>query len=77
MSFREHLQHVVRHVDGAIACALMGVDGIEVDSQVQEEIDLDVRTLLVEYSTLFRAARDAAAAQRPAVCRSSRSSRSG
>lgn len=62
MSFREHLQHVVRNIDGAVACALMGVDGIEVDSQVQEEIDLDVRTLLVEYSTLFRAARDAAAA---------------
>ncbi len=63
MSFREHLQQVVQDTDGAVACALMGVDGIEVDSHFQEELDLDVRTLLVEYSTLFRSARDAAATQ--------------
>jgi predicted regulator of Ras-like GTPase activity (Roadblock/LC7/MglB family) len=62
MSFREHLQQVVQNVDGAIACALMGVDGIEVDSHLEEEVGLDVRTLLVEYSSLFQAARDAAAA---------------
>jgi hypothetical protein len=62
MSFREHLQQVVKSVDGAVACALMGVDGIEVDSDIQEQVGLDVQTLLVEYSSLFRAARDAAAA---------------
>ena len=62
MSFRELLQQVVQNVDGAVACALMGVDGIEVDSVLQEEVGLDVRTLLVEYSSLFRAAREAAAA---------------
>jgi len=56
MSFREHLQQVVKNVDGAVACALMGVDGIEVDSEVQEQVGLDLQTLLVEYSTLFRAA---------------------
>jgi len=62
MSFREHLQQVVQHVDGAVACALMGADGIEVDSHFQEESGLDIRTLLVEYSSLFRAAGEAAAA---------------
>jgi predicted regulator of Ras-like GTPase activity (Roadblock/LC7/MglB family) len=62
MSFREHLQQVVQHVDGAVACALMGVDGIEVDSHHLEQPGLDVRTLLVEYSSLFRAAGEAAAA---------------
>ena len=62
MSFREHLQQVVQNVDGAVACALMGADGIEVDSVLQEELGLDVRTLLIEYTSLFRSARDAAAA---------------
>ena len=63
MSFREHLQQVVQNVDGAVACALMGVDGIEVDSHHLDLPGLDVRTLLVEYSSLFRAAHQAAAAQ--------------
>jgi predicted regulator of Ras-like GTPase activity (Roadblock/LC7/MglB family) len=61
MSFREHLQQVVENVDGAVACALMGTDGIEVDSHLGEAIGLDVQTLLIEYSSLFRAAREAAA----------------
>lgn len=61
MGFREHLQEVVRTVDGAVACSLMGVDGIEVDTHmVDEESGADVRNLLVEYSSLFRLAREAA-----------------
>jgi predicted regulator of Ras-like GTPase activity (Roadblock/LC7/MglB family) len=61
MGFREHLQEVVRSVDGAVACSLMGVDGIEVDTHlVDGEGGIDVRTLLVEYSSLFRLAREAA-----------------
>ncbi len=61
MGFREHLQEVVRAVDGAVACSLMGVDGIEVDThQVAELGSTDVRNLLVEYSSLFRFAREAA-----------------
>jgi len=60
MGFREHLQEVVKSVDGAVACSLMGVDGIEVDThQVDELGDADVRNLLVEYSSLFRIAREA------------------
>lgn len=62
MSFRELLQQVVQNVDGAVACSLMGVDGIEVDSHHLDQPGLDVRTLLVEYSSLFRIAHEAAAA---------------
>jgi predicted regulator of Ras-like GTPase activity (Roadblock/LC7/MglB family) len=61
MGFREHLQEVVRSVDGAVACSLMGVDGIEVDTHlVDEQGGVDVRNLLVEYSSLIRLAREAA-----------------
>jgi predicted regulator of Ras-like GTPase activity (Roadblock/LC7/MglB family) len=63
MSFRDHLQQVVENVDGAVACALMGTDGIEVDSHhLPDQAGLDVTTLLIEYSSLFRAAREAAEA---------------
>jgi predicted regulator of Ras-like GTPase activity (Roadblock/LC7/MglB family) len=60
MSFREHLQNVCKGVDGAVACSLMGLDGIEVDCHVQGSEDLDLESLLVEYSSVFRSARDAA-----------------
>jgi predicted regulator of Ras-like GTPase activity (Roadblock/LC7/MglB family) len=62
MGFREHLQHVVRTVDGAVACSLMGVDGIEVDTHLEDGTDIDVKSLLVEYSNVFRSAREAAEA---------------
>jgi predicted regulator of Ras-like GTPase activity (Roadblock/LC7/MglB family) len=60
MGFREHLQDVVSRVDGALACTLMGVDGIEVETHAAEAGGPDVRNLLVEYSSLFRLAREAA-----------------
>ncbi len=62
MSFREHLEEVCRSVDGAVACSLMGVDGIEVDTHVQDGGDLDLKSLLVEYSGVLRSAREAAEA---------------
>lgn len=64
MGFREHLQDVCQGVDGALACSLMGVDGIEVDTHVagDAEVEVDVKSLLIEYSGLFRGARDAAGA---------------
>ena len=64
MSFREHLQDVCKSVDGAVACSLMGVDGIEVDTHLAggggDGGELDLKSLLVEYSGVFRSARDAA-----------------
>jgi predicted regulator of Ras-like GTPase activity (Roadblock/LC7/MglB family) len=62
MGFREHLQDVCQGVDGAVACSLMGVDGIEVDTHLAGDVDVDVKSLMVEYSGLFRGARDAAGA---------------
>ncbi len=62
MSFREHLEEVCRGVDGAVACSLMGVDGIEVDTHLQDGPELDVKSLLVEYSGVLRSAREAAEA---------------
>jgi predicted regulator of Ras-like GTPase activity (Roadblock/LC7/MglB family) len=60
MSFREHLQDVCTNVDGAVACSLMGYDGIEVDTLVADDAGLDLNSLLVEYSGVFRSAREAA-----------------
>jgi predicted regulator of Ras-like GTPase activity (Roadblock/LC7/MglB family) len=64
MGFREHLQDVCRAVEGAVACSLMGIDGIEVDthlvSDAPAEVAIDLRSLLVEYSTVLRGAREAA-----------------
>jgi predicted regulator of Ras-like GTPase activity (Roadblock/LC7/MglB family) len=64
MGFREHLQDVCSNVDGAIACSLMGIDGIEVDTHLVNDAsaggDVDVKALLVEYSTVLRSAREAA-----------------
>jgi predicted regulator of Ras-like GTPase activity (Roadblock/LC7/MglB family) len=68
MSFREHLAEVCESVEGALACTLMGVDGIEVDTHLQPQPgqqgggDLDMKSLLVEYSGVFRSAREAAEA---------------
>jgi predicted regulator of Ras-like GTPase activity (Roadblock/LC7/MglB family) len=62
MGFREHLQEVCKGVDGAIACSLMGMDGIEVDIHVQGDGGVDVQSLLVELTGVLRGARDAAEA---------------
>ncbi len=62
MGFREHLQEVCRSCDGAVACSLMGVDGIEVDTHQEGGGDVDVKSLLIEYSGLFRTAREASEA---------------
>lgn len=62
MGFREHLQEVCQRVDGSVACTLIGVDGIEVDTHVVDGAEVDVKSLLVEYSGVFRMAREAAEA---------------
>jgi predicted regulator of Ras-like GTPase activity (Roadblock/LC7/MglB family) len=69
MSFRAHLEDVVARADGALACTLMGVDGIEVETSLAEQAralpaGLDLKALLVELSSLFRLAREATVGQR-------------
>ena len=60
MAFREHLQAIVKSCEGALACSLMGVDGIEVDTHVEGGDGVDVKSLLVEYTSVLRSAREAA-----------------
>jgi predicted regulator of Ras-like GTPase activity (Roadblock/LC7/MglB family) len=62
MGFREHLQEVCRGVDGALACSLMGMDGIEVDTHVQSDSGIDVKSMWVELTGVLQTARDAALA---------------
>lgn len=60
MSFRQHLQDVCQGVEGAVACTLIGLDGIEVDSWLGEvPPELGLKSLLVEYSGVLRTLRDA------------------
>ena len=62
MSFREHLEQICREVDGAVACSLMGVDGIEVDTHLADGGEVDLKSLHVEYSGVLRSAKEAAEA---------------
>ena len=54
MSFRQHLQDVCERVEGAVACSLMAVDGIEVETHARRPRPRSTPTLLVEYSGLCR-----------------------
>lgn len=50
MSFREHTQGIVESTPGAVACSVMGFDGIAVDSFLSESAPAEIGTLLTEYS---------------------------
>ncbi len=64
MSFGQYLQDVCDGAEGAIACSLMGADGIEVEThRTDGPSDVDLKSLLVECSGLLRSARDATLAQ--------------
>ena len=61
MSFRTHLESVVNQVDGALACSVMGFDGISVDTfQRDEAAELDLAGAWVEYANLLTQLRHAA-----------------
>jgi predicted regulator of Ras-like GTPase activity (Roadblock/LC7/MglB family) len=61
MSFRTHLESVVNQVDGALACSVMGFDGISVDTfQREEAAELELGGAWVEYANLLGQLRQAA-----------------
>lgn len=61
MSFRAHLESVVSQVDGALACSVMGFDGIAVETyQKDEAAELDLGSAWVEYANLLTQLRHAA-----------------
>jgi predicted regulator of Ras-like GTPase activity (Roadblock/LC7/MglB family) len=58
MSFLPHLEAVVKQVDGAIACSVMGFDGIAVETHQSDALanhaaDVDLQTAWVEYANLL------------------------
>lgn len=58
MGFREHLEGVVKAVDGSVACSVMGFDGIAVETYQPESREeaaaaLDLQAALVEYGNLL------------------------
>jgi predicted regulator of Ras-like GTPase activity (Roadblock/LC7/MglB family) len=58
MSFLTHLEQVVTQVDGAIACSVMGFDGIAVETHqapalAEHAADVDMQTAWIEYANLL------------------------
>lgn len=61
MSFLTHLESVVSQVDGALACSVMGFDGIAVEThQSNAASDLELASAWVEYANLLNQLKSAA-----------------
>jgi predicted regulator of Ras-like GTPase activity (Roadblock/LC7/MglB family) len=61
MSFRAHLESVVNQVDGALACSVMGFDGISVETyQKDDAAELELNGAWVEYANLLTQLKNAA-----------------
>lgn len=65
MAISEHLQHVVSSVDGAIACSVMGFDGIAVETyqattRQQDMASLELTTAWVEFANVLSQLKSAA-----------------
>lgn len=62
--FSEHLKTVVESVDGAIACSVMGFDGIAVETipkdMPESGVELDLQTAWVEFANLMSQAKNTA-----------------
>ncbi len=52
MGFREHLQRVVDSVPGAASAAVLGFDGIVIDTYESPENPFDTTVLLTEYAAI-------------------------
>ncbi len=65
MAFLAHLEAVVNQVPGALACSVMGVDGIPVEThQAGGAAELDLQSAWVEYANVLSQLRTAAEALR-------------
>jgi hypothetical protein len=66
MSFLTHLESVVKQVDGALACSVMGFDGIAVEThQVDAAQDLELTSAWVEFSNVMTQLKNATDLRRP------------
>ena len=63
MSFLPHLEAVVAQVDGALACSIMGFDGISVETHQRKDAeDLELQAAWIEYGNVVGQLRSAAEA---------------
>jgi predicted regulator of Ras-like GTPase activity (Roadblock/LC7/MglB family) len=53
MAFQQHLEAICGQVEGAIACSVMGFNGLPVASHQTSDSGVDLDGLWVEYSSLF------------------------
>ncbi|MFZ5468527.1 MAG: roadblock/LC7 domain-containing protein [Myxococcota bacterium] len=61
MSFLPHLEAAVSQVEGALACTIMGFDGIAVEThQLDESAELDLSSVWVEYANVLSQVKNAA-----------------
>lgn len=65
MSFLTHLESIVGQVDGAIACSVMGFDGIAVETlqapaAAAQSASLEITTAWVEYANILTQLKNAA-----------------
>jgi len=63
MGFREHMERIVTKTPDALACTIMGFDGIAIDTveKPQHGLDVDVTTLVIEFSAATQQLRQHAA----------------
>jgi len=61
MAFLAHLEAVVNQVPGALACSVMGFDGIPVEThQSDDAVEMDLQPSWVEYANMLAQIRGAA-----------------
>ena len=60
MSFRAHLDQLLKDVDGSVACSVMGFDGIAVETAQSQDPGLDLSAMLVEYGNILGKLKEAA-----------------
>ena len=61
MAFLAHLEAVVKQVDGALACSVMGFDGIAVEThQTDAAAELDLNPSWIEYGNMLSQLKTAA-----------------
>jgi predicted regulator of Ras-like GTPase activity (Roadblock/LC7/MglB family) len=53
MNFLPHLEAICSQVEGALACCVMGTNGLPVEQHRVARGDIDLEGLWVEYSSLF------------------------
>jgi predicted regulator of Ras-like GTPase activity (Roadblock/LC7/MglB family) len=62
MSFRAHLEQLVHQVEGAVACSVMGFDGIAIETHTAQEPGIDFSAMLIEYGSIISKFKEAAVA---------------